>query len=380
MSEPKPKRERGTGRLFLRGATWWGQYYFHGQAIRVSTKQTDPKKAERFLHRKIGEVEAGIAPPVGAARVTYENMREALLADYQANRRRWLRKGKDGNPYIADLSHVDDYFSGWRAADITTDAIRKFVCKRQQEKAANGTINRSLALLRRMFSLGVQDGKVRDVPHFPMLREATPRKGFLDHAGYQKLRQELPEYLRPILAMGYYTGMRKAEILKLRWSNVDLLGAEIRLDAGTTKNNEPRSISITGELLEMLKIERQRNPRAEYVFVRDGESIGSFFKAWKSAAKRAGMPALLFHDLRRTGVRNLVRAGVPEGVAMAISGHKTRAVFERYNIVSGRDLRDAASKLDDYLARQNFGDNSGTIASFREGQAEGKKEEVVTKQ
>ncbi len=74
------------------------------------------------------------------------------------------------------------------------------------------------------------------------------------------------------------------------------------------------------------------------------------------------LPGLLFHDLRRTGVRNLVRAGVPERVAMAISGHKTRAVFERYNIVSGRDLKDAASKLETYLARQN-GDNSGTIAT-----------------
>ena len=188
----------------------------------------------------------------------------------------------------------------------------------------------------------------------------------------------MPGYLRPVLAMGFYTGMRKAEILKLRWSNVDLRSAEIRLDAGTTKNNEPRSISITGELLEMLKIERQRNPDSEFVFARDGESIGSFFKAWKSAAKRAGLLALLFHDLRRTGVRNLVRAGVPEGVAMAISGHKTRAVFERYNIVSGRDLKDAASKLEDYLAREAFGHNSGTIASSGEVQAEGKKEEVIT--
>jgi len=161
--------------------------------------------------------------------------------------------------------------------------------------------------------------------------------------------------------MGYYTGMRLGEILGLCWSNVSFIDGEIRLDPGSTKNDEPRTIPLAGELLEMLKIERQKWPATEFVFTRDSQRIGSFYKTWKSACKRAGLPELLFHDLRRTGVRNLVRAGVPERVAMAISGHKTRAVFERYNIVSGRDLRDAATKLETYLAIQN-GDKTGTIA------------------
>jgi integrase len=93
-------------------------------------------------------------------------------------------------------------------------------------------------------------------------------------------------------------------------------------------------------------------PDAQLVFMRDGQRIGSFYKAWNSACDRAKLGWLLFHDFRRTGVRNLVRAGVTERVAMAISGHKTRAVFERYNIVSGRDLKDAANKLESYLAKQ----------------------------
>jgi integrase len=103
----------------------------------------------------------------------------------------------------------------------------------------------------------------------------------------------------------------------------------------------------------MLRIERQKNPVGEFVFMSDRERIGSFNKAWKSACKRSGLEGLLFHDLRRTGIRNLVRAGVPERVAMAISGHKARAVFERYNVVSGRDLRDAVGKLETYLTEQN---------------------------
>lgn len=145
-----------------------------------------------------------------------------MLADYAANGRKWLRIGKDGKPYLCGISTLNALFKNCRAIDIRTDSLREFIRARQESGATNGTINRSLALLRRMFRLAALDGKLRDVPHFPMLKEAAPRKGFLEHANYQKLRQELPEHLRPVLAMGYYTGMRLGEILKLRSPSVNL--------------------------------------------------------------------------------------------------------------------------------------------------------------
>lgn len=360
QTKVQARRARGEGRIYRRGHIWWIQFYRNGKRIFESSYSDHKPMAERLLRQRLGEVAAGIAPPPGAPRVTYEQMRDALFADYTVNKRKWLRKNKSGDLYMTEVSRLDRFFGGYRAVSITTDAIREFSRKRQEEGAANGTINRSLALLRRMFHLAVEDSKLRDVPHFPMLDEASPRKGFLEHGDFQWLRQELPEPLRPVLTMGYYTGMRRGEILSLRWSNVSFLDAEIRLDPGTTKNDEPRTIPLAGDLLEMLRIERQKCPAAEFVFTRDGPCLGSFNKAWKSACKRAGFPELLFHDLRRTGVRNLVRAGVPERVAMAISGHKTRAVFDRYNIVSGRDLREAAGKLETYLAGQN-GDRTATI-------------------
>jgi len=356
-------RQRGEGRLWQIGRIWWIQYYVHGRQVRESSHSDKKQVAERFLRLRLGEAAAGIAVPPRVARATYEELRDTLITDYEANRRRWLRKGKDGKSYICGVSRLDEFFDGYRAIDITTDAIRKFVRQRQEMGATNGTINRSLALLRRMFRLAVQDSRLRDVPHFPMLKESPPRKGFLEYNEFQRLRDALPEYLRTVVTAAYYTGMRLGEILSLRWRNLDFFEAEARLDPGSTKNDEPRTIPLARELREMLKMERQRNPDAEFVFTRDGEHIQSFRKAWSSACDRAGLSGLLFHDLRRTGLRNLVRAGVPERVAMAISGHRTRAVFERYNIVSGRDLKDAARKLENYLATQN-GANSGQIGSM----------------
>jgi integrase len=352
--QTKHRRERGTGRIWPRGSgIWWIQYYVNGFQKRESSNSTKEEVAEKLLGKRLAEIEAGVSVGSVSQRLRYEHLRDTLYDDYRSNRRRWLRLGKNGKPYIGGVSHLDDFFARQRAMTITTMRIRQFIAKRQAGGASNGTINRELALLRRMLNLALQDGTLKISPHFPMLKEAPPRKGFLEHTDFQKLRHELPEHLRALATMGYYTGMRVSEMLRIRWDSVDFQGREIRLNPGETKNDEPRTVPLISELLEMLRIERERSPNAEFVFTRAGNPIGSFYKAWKSACKRAELDGLLFHDFRRTGVRNLVRAGVPERVAMTISGHKTRAVFERYNIVSGRDLKEAAGKLESYLAEQS---------------------------
>jgi integrase len=131
----------------------------------------------------------------------------------------------------------------------------------------------------------------------------------------------------------------------LRWADIE--NDTIHLRGEDSKNREPRSIPVTGELIQV--IERRRRARAfetpegeqlsEWIFHREGNGnrIAEFRKAWASACKRAGCPGKLFHDLRRTAVRDLVRSGVPQSVAMDISGHKTISMFKRYNITDQRD-------------------------------------------
>ncbi len=401
----KPRRERGTGRIWQIGRIWWIQYYAGSRQIRESSRSTTKTVAERLLRRRLGEAEAGLVPSPSVQRLRYEEMRKALFAEYATNHRKSLHSRKDGTLLICGVPELDEFFRDCRAIDIETTRIREFIRKRQEKGAPNSTINRSLAALRRMFHLAKQDGKLRDVPHIPMLKEPPPRKGFLEYDQYARLRDALPDYLKPITTMGFYTGMRLGELRSLRWEQVNFANKEVQLDPGQTKNDEPRVIPLNDlpELLHMLRMASDaRRPGYDFVFFRDGGPLGNFYKAWTrtcvriglgrmvckncsvtvegkpycAECKKAGHPSqlkycgLVFHDLRRTGIRNLIRAGVPERVAMQISGHKTRAVFERYNITSKRDLQDAARKLGAYLETQN-GENSRQIETNSESYAPG---------
>jgi integrase len=177
--------------------------------------------------------------------------------------------------------------------------------------------------------------------------------------------------MRPIVTFAYVTGWRiNSEVLPLQWRQVDLKAGEVRLDPGTTKNMEGRVFYLTAELKKLLtdqrkaanQIQRRKGMIVQHAFFHDGNtkageiaflaghaiSPSGFYHAWCRARVKAACPASIPHDFRRTAIRNMVRANVPERVAMKLSGHKTRSVFDRYNIVSDGDLRDAARRLEDH--------------------------------
>ena len=215
-----------------------------------------------------------------------------------------------------------------------------------------------------------------------MYRESDPRTGFLEDAQYTPLAMECSKiglWLRALLTTAYSFAFRKGELLSLRVKQIDLASSTIRLEAGTTKNREGRVIVMTREVATLLTACIIGKQPDDFVFTRPdkkrkngtlvkGKPVKGFRKIWDKVCNSAGVPGLLFHDLRRSGVRNLRRLGVQESVAMRISGHKTRSVFERYNIIDGADLADAASRLDTKQNQaaveltQDFGHALGTIA------------------
>jgi integrase len=183
----------------------------------------------------------------------------------------------------------------------------------------------------------------------------------LHHRTFPLLRAILPDYVKVPLIIGYWTGMRAGEILKLRWEQVDLERGLLRLEPGTTKNNRGRLIPLVKEVTEALWLWKQqillRDPSCPWVCQYRGKRLLAVpTKSWRKACERVGLKGKLFHDLRRSAVRNMMRAGIPERVAMEISGHKTRSVFDRYDIVSEQDVLDAAV----YLERRERGLTNST--------------------
>lgn len=207
------------------------------------------------------------------------------------------------------------------------------------------------------------------MPYIPMLAESNVRQGFFEHAEFLAFREALPAYLKGVVTFAYKTGWRVSEITSLTWKQVDVDNGIVRLESGTTKNKEGRMVYLDDELLTIFKQQRdcrtQHKKLLPYVFVNETgtDRIRDFRGSWERACNEAGIGKKLFHDFRRTAVRNMVRANIPERVAMMVSGHKTRSVFERYNIVNDTDLKLASQKQETYLQAQN-GHNLGTIVKI----------------
>lgn len=333
---------------------YWIKYYRHGKQFAESTNSDKMEVAKRILKLREGEISEGKMPGVCFDRTTFEELMDDYLADYRINGKRTVPRAERCKKFLLKE------FRGMRAPEITTTAIKRYIEKRKKH-VSNATVNRELSAIKRAFNLGLRctPPKVAHVPYIPMLKENNVRKGFIEHEHYRALYTALPEHLKPVLAFGYFSGWRKGEILGLKLNQVDLREGIVRLEPGETKNNEGRTFYMEPELLKMLKdLHEKQRKDCPFVFQLDGRKIGDSRKSWDKACTSIGKPGLLFHDLRRSAIRNMVRAGVPERVAMTISGHKTRCVFDRYNIVSQDDLKEAARR------RQIFSENQAAQLHF----------------
>jgi len=276
---------------------------------------------------------------VTAARIADALTQDLLLAPLQAG--------------VIPLPHQIYALRGMSVAQITTDAARRFVRKRREEETGNAAINRSLAALRRMLRIAKRDKKIHDVPYIEFQKEPPARKGFLDRSDFDRLIKVLPTRLRPLVTFLYWCGTRIGETLQIEWSQVDLDARQIRLEPEQTKGDEARVLPLPSVVVDRLRAIESKTGK-----VFDGTNLR---KEWMKACDACGLgtmtelkerpydplySGLTLHDLRRSAVRNLRKAGVSEQEAMKISGHRTRSVFERYNIVSTDDIMAAMQKVE----------------------------------
>ena len=264
---------------------------------------------------------------------------------------------------------LQSFFTGRRAVTLKGALAEEDVQYRLKAGVANATIKRELATLIRMLRLGYERDKVAKLPRIHKLTEAPPRAGFFE---LEAVRRQLRPDLQCAVTIAHSYGWRmQSEVLTLTLSQVDLSAGTLRINPGGSKTGEGRLVYLSADVKRLVEeqIERVRTLSRTLGQVipclfphltkgrHQGQRIRDFRKSWTSACKATGLSGMLRHDLRRTAARNLIRFGVPEVVSMKITGHRTRAVFDRYNIVSPADLQDAARKMGD---GHNFGHSSNT--------------------
>jgi integrase len=330
----------GSGTLFQRGEVWYVSFWANGRQIQKSSGSTKRQDAVRLRDQLLGKKARGEMGNAGVERITCGELLDDLLEYAKAN----IKASTEKIWRLVIEANIRPFFGHRRAINLTTDILKDYRRKRLSEKRGESTCNRELSILRTALNLARKctPPKVTMIPYFPMVAEANARQGFLTDAQYEMLRDNLPADLKPLFITSYFTGVRLGELLAWTWDQVDWEHGFVTLKAGETKAGYSRAIPIIdGDMRSWLLWSRDHADCCPFVFHRAGEPIKEFRTPWKKACKAAGVPELKFHDLRRTAVRNMRRAGVPQVVRMRITGHRTDSMERRYNIVDIDDIKSA---------------------------------------
>jgi len=296
---------------------WWLKYYDNGKPLYENSKCTMKTDADRLLKQREGDIAKDKVPGIYFDRVLIDELAEDYLRNYRL-------KKKDIKGAMRKVGHVKKHFKGHRVTRITTPLIQGYIENRMKWKckkcnhsfdydgydqcpkcesedlkkgAANATINRELAALKAMLRLGAKQSppKVDRVPYIPKLRENNVRTGFFEHGNFVALRNALPSYFKAFITLGYGTGMRWSEIAKLEWPQVDLDRGTVRLDPGSTKNDEGRTIYLLEDEKQLLAEQRksQKKPKKLVPYVFPNADVTDRIKdirgAWNTACRELGL-------------------------------------------------------------------------------------------
>jgi integrase len=340
-----PRSSYGSGTIFQRGEIWYVAYWVNGRQVQRSSRSTNIHDAKRLRDQILGKKSRGEMVNAATDKITCGELLDDLLEHAKANIK--ASTTKIWNWCVE--ANIRPFFGHIKVSRLTTETLKEYRRKRSKEGRSESTCNRELSILRTALNLGRKctPPKVNALPYFPMVREENTRQGFLTDEQFAKLRDALPDDLKPLFVTAYFTGVRLGELLAWEWSQVDWKQGFVTLNAGETKTGYSRAVPILkGDMREWLEWALEQSNGCPKVFNRFGQPIKEFRRAWKNACTAAGVPDLKFHDLRRTAVRNMRRAGVSQVVRMRITGHRTDSMERRYNIVDVEDLKAAKTLME----------------------------------
>jgi len=334
--------ERGVmSRVYQRGKTWYIDYSHKGRRIR-SKVGTDKKTAELAL--KNVEVKLAKEEHLG-----YHEIKKMLFSDFADKYLAWSKANKKFKSYDRDVlslrKHLIPYFQYRHLDEITTDMIEQYKLERIKN-VKPATVNRELQCLRHLLKKAVQAGYLQDNPanNVKKFREPPGRIRYLEVDEIDCLLNACSPHIKPLVITALHTGMRRSELLSLKWSNINFYRKTITLER--TKNNEPRTIPMSETVCrELGKLKRKSG--SDYVFSDAyGSPIKSIRKAFENALKRAGIENFTFHDLRHTFASQLVMNDCSLRAVQELLGHKDIKSTMRYSHLSHDYLHEAVNSLD----------------------------------
>lgn len=351
---------RGDGWLLNRRGVWYACTWQNGRPVRESLKTRDRDEAQVKLLQLRRKRELGQYVAPKARRLTVGQLLDDLLLDMEVRAIAALPKIR------STMKALRAEFGRRPAVALDTASVQRAQKAWLAAGKAPATINRRCELLRQAYRRAArhQPPKVAQVPYIPLLPARNARQGFVAPGDFERLVRAVqnPD-IRDFVEWCGWTGMRPGEVRQLTWEMVDLEAGVVRLSDYAAKTRRSRAVALTAELEAIVKRRlKARRLGCPLVFHRQargrpGQPVRDYRKAWREALVRARLPlTLLPYDLRRSALRNMVRAGVDVTVAMKISGHRTRSTFDRYNIVSEDDVRAALERTASYVKARRTAD------------------------
>ena len=335
-----------------RDGNWWIDYYFQGRRKREKIGP-NKREAETVLGKRKAQIREGKFFDIRRnEKIKFEDFTKMYLESYsKPNKKSWQRDE-------ASIKHLNSSFGGRYLYEITSLDMENYKRKRMEEKAMPGTIDKELQCLKHIFVKAKEWGKIKENPavKVKLLRIDNTRLRYLEEEEIKKLVNACSEHLKPIVIVALLTGMRRGEVLGLKWRDIDFNQRVIYLL--NTKNGEKRAVYMD-EIVYTTLIGVKRREDSPYVFCKkDGKPYGNLRRSFANALEKAGIKDFHFHDLRHSYGSQLAMKGYPLQAIQKLMGHKSIRMTQRYAHLSPSYERGIV---------EDFGKKIGAILTPKEG-------------